>query len=319
MPRSRDEIKANDANVSTDRWIAVNVGVFEHDVLARGPFDRRSAWLWMIANAAWKAKRVNHKCRPIELQRGQLLAGRAYLAETWQWTEKQVRIFLDLLKASGMVALGTDGGQSRGHFANVITICNYEVYQTAPEVAGQSKVQSGASAGEEKGQTFTTSTTTRDNNYPQQQDAAREAVAGAKYDFARINVAVAKAAGRAMRTTSASVHDISPIIGCLDAGADLDLDVLPTIERVAAGKPAGSLSGWGYFAKPIAEACAKRKAAATTVATQPKKLGFVEYWDRQAAVMAREMEGIEIEEAETNKLVRLMGDVPPCARSDHAH
>lgn len=153
-----------------------------------------------------------------------------------------------------------------------------------------------------------------------EQDAAHEAVAGAKYDFAKINVAVAKAAGRAMRATSASVHDISPIIGCLDAGADLDLDVLPTIERVAAGKPAGSLSGWGYFAKAIAEACAKRKAAATTVATQPKKLGWVEYWDRQAAAMRRELAGIEIEEAPGNALARLWGDVPPNAGGGgHAH
>lgn len=128
-------------------WIRTCVDVFDHEILDVGPYDRRSAWLWMVAHANWKDKRVNHKGRPLEIKRGQLLAGRAFLAETWGWSEKQVRLFMDLLSADGMIKKG----QSNGHFANVVTICNYDVYQTVPNAAepveGPEQGQSGASAG----------------------------------------------------------------------------------------------------------------------------------------------------------------------------
>jgi hypothetical protein len=139
-------------------WIRTCVDVFDHPILDNGPFDRRSAWLWLIAKAARFDKRINHKGKPLEIKRGQLLAGRAFLADTWGWSEKQVRLFLDLLAADFMI----EKGQSNGHYANVITICNYDVYQTAPAkkqpVEGPERGQCGASAGPVQGQTLTVST-----------------------------------------------------------------------------------------------------------------------------------------------------------------
>lgn len=108
------------------RWVRTTVEMLDHEIL-QGPYDRRSAWLWLIAHAAWKDKRVSHKGRPLELKRGQVLAGRAFLAETWGWSEQNVRTFIHLLVADGMVILN----QSGGHFANVLTICNYDKYQSA--------------------------------------------------------------------------------------------------------------------------------------------------------------------------------------------
>jgi len=128
-------------------WIRTCVDVFDHPVLDNGPYDRRSAWLWMIANASRLDRRVNHKGKAIELKRGQLLAGRAFLAAKWQWTEKQVRIFMDLLASENMI----EKGQSNGHYANVVTICNYDAYQSPKEkarpVAGPEQGQSRASEG----------------------------------------------------------------------------------------------------------------------------------------------------------------------------
>lgn len=147
------------------RWIATCVDVFEHPVLDKGPYDRRSAWLWMIANAAWKDKTVNHKGRPLELKRGQLIAGRAFLAETWGWSEKQVRIFIELLADENMI----EKGQSNGHYANVVSICNYDAYQSPQEMDSQRKGQSAASAGPEQGQTLTNTT-----NITGESDNARE-------------------------------------------------------------------------------------------------------------------------------------------------
>jgi len=144
----------NDAGNSKAWWIAVRVDAFEHPVLDHGPYDRRSAWLWLIANAARRDHRANHKGGVIDLKRGQVLAGRAYLAKAWKWSEKQVRLFLDLLASENMI----EKGQSQGHFANVVTICNYGKYQTAPVEKGQRKGQSGASAGPVQGHTSTPKT-----------------------------------------------------------------------------------------------------------------------------------------------------------------
>lgn len=139
-------------------WIRTCVDVFDHPILDNGPYDRRSAWLWLIAKAARFDKRVNHKGKPLEIKRGQLLAGRAFLADTWGWSEKQVRLFLNLLAADFMI----EKGQSNGHYANVITICNYDVYQTAPAkkqpVEGPERGQCRASAGPVQGQTLTENT-----------------------------------------------------------------------------------------------------------------------------------------------------------------
>lgn len=144
----------NDAGNSKAWWIAVCVNTFEHPVLDHGPYDRRSAWLWLIANAATRDKTVSHKGQPFALKRGQVLAGRAHLAKVWNWSEKQVRLFLELLASENMV----EKGQSNGHFANVLTISNYGKYQNAAPEKVQKKGQSTASAGPEQGQTITLST-----------------------------------------------------------------------------------------------------------------------------------------------------------------
>lgn len=155
------------------RWIAVCVDTFDHEMFSGEPFSRRDAWLWLIANAAWKDRRVNHKGKMIEMKRGQVLAGRSFLAETWGWSEKQVRNFLGQCMAESMI----EKGQSNGHWANVVTICNYDAYQNSSESEGQSKGQSGASAPPEKGQTLTKNTITEREN-PQAREGETEVHAG---------------------------------------------------------------------------------------------------------------------------------------------
>lgn len=118
MPHDDDQCKS--------RWVRVSVEMLEHPILSRETYDRRSAWLWLIANAAWKSHRTNNNGKVITLERGQVLIGRDHLAETWGWTPKMVRIFLGQLASENMLILG----QSKGRFSNVATICNYEKYQS---------------------------------------------------------------------------------------------------------------------------------------------------------------------------------------------
>lgn len=148
MPDNCDGIK------NKTRWIRTSVDFFDHGVLDAGPYDRRSAWLWLIAHAAWKDKSVNHKGSAVKLKRGQVLAGRKFLAQKWGWSEQNVRTFLKHLKNDEMI----ESNQSNGHYANIITICNYEEYQTSKPKDNQPANQSLTSVQPEPNQTLTKNT-----------------------------------------------------------------------------------------------------------------------------------------------------------------
>ena len=103
---------------------AVDRGIWDHDVLSDNtPFSRREVWLWLLSEAAWKPHRRRVAGRPIELNRGQLVASLRFMADKWRWTETRVRRFLELLEKERMIDVATDAG------ITVITICKYEKYQ----------------------------------------------------------------------------------------------------------------------------------------------------------------------------------------------
>jgi len=164
----RDENKA--------RWIRVSVEMLEHDAFAGEPFSKHAAWLWLIANAAWKPRRfkVASLNGMIELQRGQALAARGYLAHKWMWGEKKVRLFLEFLQSENMIEMV----QSKGRFANIVTICNYDKYHTPNENRGQLKDQLGASSGPVEGQTLTRNTNTTNLDSSQIADTGSVAARG---------------------------------------------------------------------------------------------------------------------------------------------
>src|SRR5689334_19950955 len=110
-------------------FIAVERGILDHPVIgARKPFSDREAWLWLLFEAVWKprpVRAVNGRAAGIvSLQRGQLTYSRSYLAKAWGWKEKRVRGFLFRLERERQIARQT------GHLQTVITICNYEFYQS---------------------------------------------------------------------------------------------------------------------------------------------------------------------------------------------
>lgn len=162
----RDENKA--------RWIRVSVEMLEHHAFDGEPYSKRDAWLWLIANAAWKSKRVKHKGKMITLERGQVLIGRSFLAETWGWSEQTVRTYVKFLISENMLELN----QSNGHFANVATICNYDKYQTHQPERGQSNNQRLTSVQPELNQTLTRNTNTTNLDSSQIADTGSVAARG---------------------------------------------------------------------------------------------------------------------------------------------
>lgn len=136
------------------RWVAVCIEVRDHPVVgmqlapppardknrhAQTPF---AAWFDLIAEANVEDKEFNNKGKVMVIRRGQILAGRAFWSKRWNWTENAVRGFLSRLAQNDMIEFSH---QSSGHSANVITICNYDVYQPVRPAEKQTIHQSSTS------------------------------------------------------------------------------------------------------------------------------------------------------------------------------
>lgn len=69
--------------------------------------------------------------------------------------------------------------------------------------------------------------------------------------------AVVAAAGEALNPVSIGLHVVSDVIGWMQDGADLDLDIVPTIQAVSRGKR-HSVNSWRFYAGAVAQAKAAR-------------------------------------------------------------
>lgn len=124
-------------------------GWVDHPVFGspkREPFDKRSAWAWLIDRAAWQSTRASINGRIVELQRGQLTASVRFLAETWGWSKSKVSDFCPALVRNNMITYTTRTGQM------VITICNYDKYQ-AQQPSDPDEERTGAGQAPDTGRT----------------------------------------------------------------------------------------------------------------------------------------------------------------------
>lgn len=125
-------------------WFKVPRGWRDHEVL-KGEFDRGSAWLWLVEHAAWRSKRILIKGEMITLNRGELSYSVRFLADKWGWSKSRVDRFLANLRAESMIAMrsktgtfgeppsGTTPQQIAGQGQSIITILNYDKYQSSDD------------------------------------------------------------------------------------------------------------------------------------------------------------------------------------------
>lgn len=108
-----------------------------------------------------------------------------------------------------------------------------------------------------------------------------------------VHAAVVAAAGEALNPISIGLHVVSDVIGWIQDGADLHLDIVPTIEAVSRGKR-HSVNSWRFYAGAVAQAKAARLRGlppAFEVSNSPfarkrldlSKLKFVEFTPEAAA------------------------------------
>jgi DNA-binding transcriptional MocR family regulator len=130
-------------------------GWMENEFFSAEPFTDREAWIWIIEQAAWRPGKVRIKGTIIDLQRGDLSFSVRFLAEKWRWSKSRVDRFLKRLAAENMISTRSKNGTTAGHQAgqgqSVITICNYEKYQSPKDAQRDSTVpESGTTAGQQR-------------------------------------------------------------------------------------------------------------------------------------------------------------------------
>ena len=120
-------------------------GWLDHPVLQGEPYDRRSAWAWLIEEAKWQDRRCDIAGHIIQLKRGQLSHSTRFMGRAWGWSEARVRRFLTRLKIDAMIDAETDAGRY------LLTIRNYEKYQAGtPKSDAPSDAPSDAAATQQR-------------------------------------------------------------------------------------------------------------------------------------------------------------------------
>lgn len=120
-------------------YIAMPRSIFDDASFADEPYTEREAFLSLVADAAWKARRIRLNRGAADLERGQLLTSSRFLAERWRWPEPRVRRFLNRLSGRRAIDAQNDAPNDAQNDAlidaqptangTIITIRNYDTFQ----------------------------------------------------------------------------------------------------------------------------------------------------------------------------------------------
>jgi hypothetical protein len=147
--------------MASNRWVAIDPDILTHPLVGagqpvapadptRGAYSRMEAWVWIICNASFADHTVMNRGRKMTLRRGDLLGAWAYLAHTFNWSAKTVRVWIERLIADNMLqrralegqrAANLDANNAEepetfyGNQSTILSIVNYWRFQfdEAPE------------------------------------------------------------------------------------------------------------------------------------------------------------------------------------------
>lgn len=151
-------------------YICLDRGALNHEFFRRKEYSEFEAWVWLLTEAAWKPRDRRIGEFMVSLERGQLVASIRHLMGVWSWSKGKVERFIARLKNETMIGTRSETGIS------VITICNYERYQTPQKEHGTGATPpSGTVVGQGRGQ----SRDTHGDNTEERNHLTTEPVGGA--------------------------------------------------------------------------------------------------------------------------------------------
>lgn len=105
-------------------------GWMENPAFKESQFCDRMAWIWLIEQACYEPHQTRKGYELITVGRGQVPITFRLLQQAWGWGMNRITGTLNLWKTSGMIEVKTERGLT------VITICNYDKYQSRPKESG---------------------------------------------------------------------------------------------------------------------------------------------------------------------------------------
>ena len=109
--------------------------------------DLREAAIWnfLYQNAFWEDGERNFNGHTFQLKRGEIVVSVSFLAKGFGMTDKGVRVVIQKLIKLGMLV---KRGANKG---TILTICNYDRFQTFEKTKGEHEGKRGANEGQTRG------------------------------------------------------------------------------------------------------------------------------------------------------------------------
>lgn len=244
-------------------WISVSRELWNDPDFDDGPMTQREAWLWMIAEAAWRPRKVRRGRQVLELQRGQLAHSIRFMSDAWGWSKSAGHRFLKKLEKRDAIRIagGTD--------ATVITICNYDRYQSsnddsgtlAGHQAGHWRDTGGTNENKDNKTTLLCADADVRESAPADEPENPKPAPVTADDLDRAVQALMAAAGPGLGDP-AKHHGLllsrSEIGRWMRAGVDIELDAVPVVQARTAQPRASPITSWTYFTPAVGEAAARR-------------------------------------------------------------
>jgi hypothetical protein len=130
-------------------YIKLQRSFFDHKFWGKKrEFSYAEAFLDLIQNANYSPKKVMVGASSIHLDRGEQVASLRYLGKRWGWSKGRVSRFICVLKTEHMA------GQRIAHGQTIITLYNYETYNSPTDLFGTPDgTPSGTATGQQRDKT----------------------------------------------------------------------------------------------------------------------------------------------------------------------
>jgi hypothetical protein len=113
-------------------WIKLHRALADHELWLAEPFTYGQAWVDLVLNTNHAPGSFMVKRQRVSLERGQIGWSEITMTQRWKWSRGKVRRFLKRLEKDSMIK------QQTGHLTSVITICNYNDFQSSNIEGGTS-------------------------------------------------------------------------------------------------------------------------------------------------------------------------------------
>lgn len=158
-------------------WISLNRELMNHWVWDC-EFSAGQAWVDLLLYANHSHAKLMIKGQLIEVNRGQQARSELTLSKAWKWSRNKVRRFLKNLEKDGMIELKS------GHLTTVITICNYDSFQSNDTTGDTAKGQHSKQQKDNSRNTNNNVNNENNENKPlDQSKIAREELIQSSFDY----------------------------------------------------------------------------------------------------------------------------------------